>query len=41
MIKQTVVFDFDGVISTYENGWQGANVINDKPVEGIKKLCLK
>ena len=41
MIKQTVVFDFDGVISTYENGWQGANVINDKPVEGIKKAMFE
>lgn len=41
MGKQTVVFDFDGVISTYENGWEGAHVINDKPVEGIKKAMLQ
>lgn len=41
MIKQTVVFDFDGVISTYENGWEGAHVINDKPVDGIKRAMLQ
>lgn len=34
-MKQTVVFDFDGVISKYENGWQGATIINDEPVDGI------
>ena len=36
--KKNIIFDFDGVISDYSSGWQGANVINDKPVEGIKEV---
>ena len=35
--KKTVAFDFDGVINSYKSGWQGATVLNDKPVDGIKK----
>lgn len=35
MRKQTVVFDFDGVIHSYTSGWQGENVIPDPPVPGI------
>ena len=34
-MKQTVVFDFDGVIHSYTSGWQGATVIPDEPVKGI------
>lgn len=37
MLKQTVVFDFDGVITKYENGWQGVGVINEEPVDGIRE----
>ena len=37
MSKKTVVFDFDGVINSYKHGWQGATVINDPPVTGIKE----
>jgi len=36
-MKQTVVFDFDGVIHSYTSGWQGVGVIPDPPVPGIKE----
>lgn len=35
--KQTVVFDFDGVIHSYTSGWQGESIIPDAPVDGIKE----
>lgn len=34
-MKQTVVFDFDGVIHSYTSGWKGETVIPDPPVPGI------
>ena len=37
MAKQTVVFDFDGVIHSYSSGWRGETVIPDEPVTGIKE----
>jgi predicted phosphatase len=37
MYRQTVIFDFDGVIHSYTSGWKGADVILDAPVVGIKK----
>lgn len=36
-MKQTVVFDFDGVIHSYTSGWKGETVIPDPPVPGIKE----
>ena len=36
-MKQTVVFDFDGVIHSYTSGWQGTDAIPDPPVPGIKE----
>lgn len=36
-MNSTVVFDFDGVIHSYSSGWQGADVISDPPVPGIKE----
>jgi hypothetical protein len=37
MAKQTVIFDFDGVIHSYSSKWQGAALIPDPPVPGIKE----
>lgn len=36
-MKKTVAFDFDGVIHSYTSGWQGAAVVPDPPVPGIKE----
>lgn len=36
-MKQTVIFDFDGVIHSYKSGWKGADLIPDEPVPGIKE----
>lgn len=36
-MKPTVVFDFDGVIHRFFTPWQGADVIPDPPVEGIRE----
>lgn len=33
--RQTVVFDFDGVIHSYRSGWKGATIIPDPVVPGI------
>ena len=34
---RTIIFDFDGVIHSYESGWCGADVIPDPPVPGMKE----
>lgn len=41
MNKQTVVFDFDGVIHSYTSGWQGTDIVADPPVPGIKEALQK
>lgn len=41
MSKKTVVFDFDGVIHKYSDGWRGINNIYDEPVPGIKEIIDK
>lgn len=34
--KETIIFDFDGVIHNY-SGWKGAEIIPGEPVPGIKE----
>lgn len=36
-MAKTVVFDFDGVIHNYGNGWTAPHIIDDKPVPGIRE----
>jgi hypothetical protein len=35
--KKILLFDFDGVIHSYANGWRGVDLAMDKPVPGIKE----
>lgn len=41
MANPIICCDFDGVIHSYNSGWQGAAVINDPPVEGAIEWLIK
>ena len=40
-LKETVIFDFDGVIHSYASGWKGADIIPDPPVPGIREAIAE
>jgi hypothetical protein len=39
-MKKTICIDFDGVLHSYESGWQGVDVIADGPVEGAVHFLI-
>lgn len=39
--KRTICLDFDGVLHSYESGWQGIDVIPDEPVPGAFEALAK
>jgi hypothetical protein len=34
MYERIVCIDFDGVLHSYKNGWEGIDIISDDPVDG-------
>ncbi len=36
--KPNLVIDFDGTLTPYEKGWQGINIIDEKPIPGTMKF---
>ncbi len=39
--KRIIAVDFDGVIHSYESGWQGAAIIPDPPVPGAMQFLVE
>lgn len=38
--RKTLVLDFDGVLHSYESGWQGIETVGDGPVPGAVQFIL-